>query len=485
MRFPFGSSAPGSRTILRVLRGAAVAVTLAGIAVGTGCGSSSSTPSHGSVTASPDAVAINVYKGTTLGAACSGTLLSSHVVMTAAHCADGADAIRVKAPNAQNQSVEVERVLFYDWGQEGDHSKEHDVALLVLRAPITASSYAQLDDNPAFRVPVRIDGRFTDSPGHTAATHSDPVTVAATAPDGRPFALALKASVPGAIAGGAVRRDNGAVLGVYSGQGTTTNAGYFARIDDANLQIWLRAHVTEQGDSVQIAPGAGASFQTGSIGFGSGEVLRNTGGGTGGSGGGSASEGSGTGGSSANDPNQTPGEDTGDGTADDASGDDSEGRPKDVNKLPDPKLGGGSPTAEVKKGSNYYAAFEKGDPAAAGDPDKAYADKHPNVAEIGSHGEPGSLVNAPSKEDLQAITKGKDGVVTAACFAGATPKGGGQSTAAKIAAESGISPDKVYGCTKTMSLPSSGDVANCKGKWVTGSGKDVDAATKAKLGLRP
>lgn len=465
------------------LRGIALAVAVGGISIASGCKSSGSSASHGTVSDSPDAVAINVYRGATLSSACAGTLLSSHVVLTSAHCADNADAIRVKAPNAGNQIAEVERVVFYDWGQEADHAHEHDLALLVLRTTITAPSYAQVDDNAAFRVPVKIDGRYTDTPGHTAAVQSETITVEATAPDGRPYAVAVKGAPAGAIAGGAVRRDNGAVLGIYTGEGTITNAGYFGRLDDANIQIWLRFNLDEQGDTITVAPGSGGTLAGGSLGFPTNEVLRNTGGGGGGAGSG-ASAGSGTGGSQNDDPSQAPGEDVGDGTADDGSGDEGD-RPGNVNKMPDPKLGGGSKTAQVKKGANYYAAFEPGDKAAAGDPDKAYADKHPDAAEIGSHGAPGKLVNAPSQADLKAITMGKMAVITAACFAGATPRNGGQSTAAKIASESGISPDNVYGCTGTMSLPTSGDVANCNGRWVTGSGKPVPPAAKTKYGLRP
>jgi len=139
---------------------------------------------------------------------------------------------------------------------------------------------------------------------------------------------------------------------------------------------------------------------------------------------------------------------------------------------------------QSSKGDNYWSAFKKGDAAAGDGADKNYAAKHPNVAEIGSHGEPGSLVNAPDKDELAAITKGKDGVVMAACYAGAKPSDGGKSTAQKVAEQSGISPDKVYGCTGTMSLPNSGDSANCNGTWVDGNGNAVSADTMTKLGLK-
>jgi len=482
MKFPFGFRSTSA------VRNLALAAGVTGIIVAAGgCKSSSSSPSHGTISAAPDAVAVNVYRGpgTTMSSACSGTLLSPHVVLTAAHCADNADAIRVKAPNSTNQESEVERIVFYDWGQEADHAHEHDLALLVLRTTITAPAFGMVDDNAAFRVPVKIDGRYTDVPNHTAAVQSDTITVDGTAPDGRPYTVAVKGTAQGAIAGGAVRRDNGSVLGIYTGGGTITQAGYFARLDDANIQIWLRFNLADQNETLTVAPGSGGTLGVGSLSYPEKEVLRNTGGGGGGGGGSDPSAGSNTGGSENDDPSQQPGEDTDDGSADDGSGDDGEGRPKDVNKSPDPKLGGGSKTAEVKKGSNYYSAFEPGDKAAAGDPDKNYADKHPDAAEIGSHGEPGKLVNAPSQDDLKAITMGKNAVVTAACYAGATPKGGGQSTAAKIAEESGISPDNVYGCTGTMSLPTSGDSANCKGQWVTGSGKPVPQAAKTKYGLKP
>src|SRR4051812_24201771 len=104
MTFRFGSNevthnpsgfGAEKKTFGSALRLLAIGGALAAFAA-TGCSSTPTKSAQGTPSTVEDAVAVNVYKGGALSATCSGTLLSSHVVMTSAHCAAGADGIRVR-----------------------------------------------------------------------------------------------------------------------------------------------------------------------------------------------------------------------------------------------------------------------------------------------------------------------------------------------------------------------------------------------------
>ena len=91
---------------------------------------------------SSDAIAVDFFQGKERSA-CAGTLLSPNVVLTTAHCAGHSDAARVTIAGTR-QTVEVDDVYYYDWTAAPSHLARHDVALLVLRAPLSAPSYAPI-----------------------------------------------------------------------------------------------------------------------------------------------------------------------------------------------------------------------------------------------------------------------------------------------------------------------------------------------------
>jgi hypothetical protein len=187
----------------------AAAFVLVGLLSGAGgaaCGTSAD-PSSGGAS---EAVAIDYYEGGAPSETCAGTLVSPLVVLTAAHCADHTEGARV---TVAGQSADVDQVLVYDWPDDPTlQAHGHDLALLVLKSPLSAAAYAD----------VAVD---------------DTVATANAGKDGA-----------------AVKRPDGAVIGVSTG----AHADYFGRIGDRVVAWWVNGVVyVVQHAAAQsaIAPG--------------------------------------------------------------------------------------------------------------------------------------------------------------------------------------------------------------------------------------
>lgn len=204
------------------------------------------------------AVVIDFYKGDNRSAACSGTLISQNLVLTAAHCADGTTSARVSAPNANGARVSVSRILTYDWSARDakmDRAKRNDLALLLLREPINLTSYPKIQQRGCMGCNVVQVGRN----GQNEVVRI-PTRLSEQRPAGRPVSMFARDNVPDS--GGAVFRltpgGEASIVGVTMGRGTTTNGGYVAQLSDPAVQNWIRAVARSASRSSNFGSGPNA-----------------------------------------------------------------------------------------------------------------------------------------------------------------------------------------------------------------------------------
>ena len=187
----------------------------------------------------PASVVIDFYKGAQQTAACSGTLLTGNVVLTAAHCAVGATGARVVAPDAQGQTTTARETFVFGWNPKSNPAMQHDLALVILRSPIAAPQYARIQRESCDGCTVvsvyRTGG--TDEV-HAQIAQTPSMQLAAHRTAAQPLALA--APMGPDDAGGAVIRVDDAgnqwLVGVTTGQGHETKSGYEAAVDDPDVQ---------------------------------------------------------------------------------------------------------------------------------------------------------------------------------------------------------------------------------------------------------
>jgi Trypsin len=414
-----------------------------------------------------DAVLVDFYQAGVASAACSGTLLSPNVVLTSAHCTNGASAGRVKtAGGEQAQTVEIAQVVTYDWGLTADHAQEHDLALVVLRKPINFTRYAAVnaDATPGQK------GVFYGRNGSTSTLTAD-----WTSPTGRPFALNVFGASAGAVSGSGMRDAEGALVGIYMGRGQTSNTVYVARIDMAEVQIWMRNVVSLMGNTLARKT---QSSRSGTL------NVKNTGS----SGGPPTDDVSGP--DSSSDGSKKPGtpkEEVGDDTRpnpEDPPGDTPKPFDTEDNLSPDKKFDVSfAPNGQLReKGDNYWVSSEPGDAALINE--SSYAARHPDATVVSAHGTPGMMADYPDKATVKDINKDRTGpLIAGACYAG-TPGSASPSVASRLAETAGVDRSRAWGCTGTSTTAGNGSSMSCDGSWVDGNGRAVSTSNRTTYGLQ-
>jgi hypothetical protein len=349
-------------------------------------------------------------------------------------------------------SAEVAQVFVYDWSDDvAEHPREHDLALLVLRRPLEAGMYASLSTDDARGAEVSLVTRSShDGVWGVDTARLENVRLGADEASGRPFAMSVAASLSGA--GGAVRRKDGALVGVVMGQGKLSGAGYVARVDDLRIESWV----------ADVASSAGAV-----AGAGEASRLETTIHPAGIAGAGSLVEVGADGRPTSNDPLLGEVEPLVDVSPQVLPANSPANYNRSTGIQIVPKQG-----AIVQRGSNYWMSSVPGDPSFRDVP--SFAAAHPEAGFISTDGYPGMMSAVPSMDEVRALYSRTSMLILSSCYAGSSSRG--RSNAASLAASAGIPPEHVYGCTGESFAAA--NALYCDGRWVDGSGQTLASANR-------
>jgi hypothetical protein len=210
--------------------------------------SSITADSETEATAYPEAVLITAIAGSNQ-VACSGTLISPHVVLTTAMCLHRFGSWQVTFPGVGGQSVVATSGATFDWSTT--NPDRHNVGVIFLNTPVSLARFPTLASSPV------VDGTLGSALGrvksgvlsNTAAFVTADINLKGGAASGAPHDYVSSGSLPYGNQGGAVELLDHTIVAIASG--SANGMVNWARVD--LVSSWLHAQMRLAGDEADVA----------------------------------------------------------------------------------------------------------------------------------------------------------------------------------------------------------------------------------------
>ncbi|APR88003.1 hypothetical protein A7982_13352 [Minicystis rosea] len=197
----------------------------------------------------PEAVVIDMKRGGRPLAACSGSLITPTVVLTAGHCVVGFDGWDIRAPyaGAQRATAAEAATLYSATDAHAVNPNRHDIGLVFLSTPIQLDAYPTLASAPLYEGDAIVNiGRIQD--GVRYDNHlfvSQPMAVTGGARMGFPFDYMAREIIESGDSGGPdMANGTHTIVAVNSGAGG--GAEVLARVD--LVKAWIDEQVAAHAE---------------------------------------------------------------------------------------------------------------------------------------------------------------------------------------------------------------------------------------------